>query len=259
MLEDTGPNVFRVLYRSVSPWEMANILATREVRGRGGAFASDNRRDTCHTWFADSIAPIIHSGEDYLRYTQGLAEWEPVHHAIETLYRVEQEADAVMEAQRAGWEESRRWMAPVDPQVRHTHDAAYKLRKQLGDAWRKAIYELAKQARTSAAKSPRIPTSYVLHLHDMPGGTMYADRDSRQSGAVEVCFPLEDAHELYEHIAGVDLIKGVGREEPVTIGHMPGDQIEQLDVPLPRMQQRTINTMLNLFHRLQPKLAQFGA
>jgi hypothetical protein len=228
MLTDVGPNVFRVLYRSVSPWEMVDILETREIRGRGGRFSGDHRHGPeCHVWFAESIPPIIHSGEDYLRYMQGLTVWEPVHAALDWLRD--------------------RDRAQAGP-ARHN---ARELREKLGDAYRKALYALSRQADESAEKLP--VTSYIIALYDMPGGAMYTDRDSLQSDAVEVCFPLSAAGELFDHIAGVDLIRRLPQGFKV-VEHVTGEQLDQLKVRLPRVRQTTINTVLNTLERMQPKL-----
>jgi hypothetical protein len=244
---DVGPNVFRVLYRSVSPWEMADILATRQIRGRGGRFASDRRAGpNCHVWFAESIAPIIHSGEEYLRYMQGLTIWDPVHSALDQLFEIYNEAYDKLEADRKAdvW--------PPDRETNRIYHGIRELHRKLGDAYRKGIYGLAKQANASAAKLP--VTSYVIHLFDMPGGTMYSDRDSMQRNALEVCFPLSAATALYEHISGVDLIKRVPGGGYETVGHVTGEELSQLDVRLPSIRKSTANAVLNTFERMRPKL-----
>jgi hypothetical protein len=246
MLTDVGPNVFRVLYRSVSPWEMADILATQEIRGRGGRFAGDRRAGPdCHVWFAESIAPIIHSGEDYLRYMQGLSMWAPIHHALDQLNDLSNKAYRKLEVDR----QAGRW---PDRETNRVYHGVHELERKLGDAYRKAIYGLAKQANASAAKLP--VTSYVIHLYDMPGGTMYSDRDSMQGSALEVCFPLSAASTLYRHIAGVDLVKRTGPGTYETVGHITGEELDRLKVRLPGIRKSTADAALNTYTRMLPKL-----
>lgn len=247
MFTDVGPNVFRVLYRSVSPWEMADILNTHEIRGRGGRFADDRRAGPdCHVWFAESIPPIIHSGEEYLRYMQGLTIWAPIHSALDQLFEIYNEAYDKLEADRKAdvW--------PPDRETNRIYHGVRELHRKLGDAYRKAIYGLAKQANASAAKLP--VTSYVIHLYDMPGGTMYSDRDSMQRDALEVCFPLSAASKLYSHIAGVDLIKRVPGGGYETVGHVTSEELPQLKVRLPSLRKSTADAALNTYARMLPKL-----
>lgn len=252
VLAETGPNVFNVLYRSVSPWEMADILESRQIRGRCATFAGDRRcSDDCRTWFGTTIAPIIHSGEDYLRYTQSLPIWDPLLDALHKITAIYDAAYDELEAQR----KVNQWT--VDKRLHRTYTVTRELSKKLGDAYRTAIYALAKQAYTSGAKLPI--TSYVITIHGARGGTMFTDRDSQQRDAVEVCFPLSAASTLYDHIAGVDLIKsrrGDAREYE-TVGHVRGDQLDDLNVKLPSVRRTTAQTALNVFERLKPKLSDW--
>lgn len=253
MLTDIGPNVFNVLYRSVSPWEMVDILETHEIRGRGGAFAGDRRGgDVCQTWFSTTIAPIIHSGEDYLRYTSTMPIWDELHEALENLDTVNGQAYDKLEEQR----KVNQWR--VDKQLHRTYTVTRELQKKLGDAYRKSIYGLTKQANASAAKLP--VTSYVIHVHSARGGVMYTNKDSMQSRAVEVCFPLSAARMLYDHISGVDLVKSHGHEFE-TVGHVGGEEHDltqlQRNVKLPVMRKATAQAALNVFERLKPKLSDW--
>jgi hypothetical protein len=191
------PNRISVLYRSVSPWEMVDILDTRSISGRGGRFASDDRAGPdCHVWFGDSIQPIIHSGEEYLRYTQTMSLWDPIIDALDQLYTITGDLNrklrALEEARSSGWYSREQRMQ--QEQLNRTWIPVHALEQKLRDAYRKAIYDLAKQANASAAKL-RV-TSYVIVIHDMPGGTMYSNRDTRQRDAIEVCFPLSAARAL---------------------------------------------------------------
>jgi len=248
MLAAVGPNVFRVLYRSVSPWEMVHILETQQIRGRCGKFAGDRRcGPDCHVWFAESIPPIIHSGEEYLRYMQGLTIWEPLHDVLDQLSEIYGAAYAKLQADQ----QNRMW--PTDRETHRTYQVVRELHQKLGDAYRKAIYGLAKQANASAAKLPA--TSYVIAVYDMPGGTMYTDHDSMQRGAVEVCFPSSAANALYMRIAGVDLIKRKSGGGYETVDHVTAEELDQLDVRLPRVRKSTADAALNTFERLRPKLS----
>lgn len=250
VLADKGPNRLRVLFRSVSPWEMVDILETREVRGRGGEFAGDRRRgEDCHVWFGDSIAPIIHSGEDYLRYMQGLPTWKPIHAALDQLYKIHDAAYDKLQADQ----QNHVW--PHDRETHRAYTVTRELKTKLGDAYRKAIYGLAKQANTSAAKL-RV-TSYILVLHDMPGGVMYSDRDSMQRDATEVCFSLSAARSLYDHIARIDLIKRRAGGGYDVVGDVPGDLIEDMKIKLPSVRKATADAALNTYERLRPKMSDW--
>lgn len=256
MFTDVGPNTYSVLYRSVSPWEMADILDTRTIRGRCGAFAGDDRCGAdCHVWFGDAVKPIIHSGEDYLRYTQSIALWDPIHKALEQLYDITRETYPKITAfqQKGIWTLSREERAEFQQLIKtdaHVRD----LERALGDAFRKAIYGLAKQARASAAKLP--VTSYIIVMQDMPGGVMYSARDSRQGGATEVCFPLSAARALYDHIESVELVKYRDPGYDV-VGHVFADELDDLKVRLPAVRKATAEAALRVFERLKPKLREW--
>jgi hypothetical protein len=256
---DVGPNRISILYRSVSPWEMADILNTQSIRGRCGKFASDDRcSPDCHVWFGDAIRPIIHSGEDYIRYTQTISLWDPILAALDQLYTITSDIQSKLRAleeiaRSGGWYSREQRMQ--QEQLNRTYTPVRALEQKLSDAYRKAIYGLANQARASAAKLP--VTSYVIVLQDMPGGTMYSDRDSRQGKAIEACFPLSAAQALYEHIAGVELVKyreGGGYD---TVGHVFVDELDHLKVRLPRVRKATADAALNTFERLRPKLREW--
>lgn len=255
MFTDVLPNAYNVLYRSVSPWEMASILETHEIRGRCGTFSGDARCSAdCHTWFATTVAPIVHSGEDYLRYMQSLPMFEPIHAALDQLNVINNDAYDKLEAQR------REHVWPVDRRLHRIYAATDDLQRKLGDAYRKAIFGLTKQARASAAKLP--VTSYVLTITDMRGGVMYTDRDSLQRDAIEVCFPVAAAHALYEHIESISLVKNAE-----VIGHVFADELwlhgpgarnlKLLHLKLPAMRKATAQAALNAYERLRPKLREW--
>jgi hypothetical protein len=211
-------------------------------------------------WFGDAIKPIIHSGEDYVRYTQTIGLWEPLTNALDQLYDITRETypaiTALQQKQKEGWL-SRDERAELLRLIK-IDDRVRDLERKLGDAFRKAIYGLAKQARASANKLP--VTSYILTLQSMPGGTMYSSRDSRQSKAIEVCFPLSAASALYAHIEAVELVKyrGVtddGRYD--IVGHVFADELDNLTIRLPAVRKATADAALNAFERLKPKLREW--
>jgi hypothetical protein len=252
---DIGPNQISLLYRSVSPWEMVNILETRQVRGRGGRFASDDRAGPdCHVWFGNAIKPIIHSGEDYVRYTQTIGLWEPLTDALDQLYDITRE---VYPQVRTFQEKmAKEWLSRDEraefQRLIKIEATVGALERKLRDAYRNAIYALAKQARASAAKLP--VTSYVIVLQSMPGGTMYSSRDSRQGDATEVCFPLSAANALYDHIEAVELVKyreGGGYD---IVGHVFADELDRMKIKLPAVRKATADAALNAFERMKPKL-----
>lgn len=236
---------------------MADILATRQIRGRAGRFAGDDRAGpACHVWFGDAVKSIIHSGEDYTRYTQTLSLWDPLISALDQLYDITRDIYPKITAFR----EKGVWALSRDERVEfqqlfkiYEHVSA--LERKLGDAYRKAIYGLAKQARASAAKLP--VTSYVIAIQDMPGGVMYSSRDSRQSDATEVCFPLSAASALYDHIAGVELVKYHEEGGYDVVGYLFADELVDLKVKLPTVRKATVDAALNTFERLKPKLREW--
>jgi hypothetical protein len=177
---------------------------------------------------------------------QGLAIWKPIHAALDQLDEISGAAYDKLQADQA----ARVW--PIDREAHRTYNIVRELYVKLGDAYRKAIYGLAKQANESAAKL-RV-TSYVLEVHDMPGGIMYSDRDSMQHNTTEVCFPLSAARSLYDHIASVHLIKrraggGYDLEDQIA-----GDLIDDIEIKLPRVRKATADAALNTYERLRPKM-----
>lgn len=227
---------------------MANILETQEVTGRCGTFSGDHRcSKDCHVWLATMIDPIIHSGEDYLRYTSSLPIWSNLLEALDDLNEIKARAHRELEAQRR----VNPWR--LDKNIQKTYYATSELEQKLGDAYRKAIYGLAKQAQQSREKMP--VTSYVLHIDHAPGGVMYTDKDSLQTDAVEVCFPLSAGSMLYQHIAGVDLIKYHPDEQRYeTVLHVLAEDLPRLRVKLPSVRKATAQAALNVYERLRPRL-----
>jgi hypothetical protein len=245
-LRDIGPNPFSTLYRSVSPWEMDEILRTQEVKGRCGEFAGDRRcSPDCQTWLATSIAPIIHSGEDYLRYTSSMPVWGELGRDLTKARRLSDDLRAQVE--RAP---DRRTAKRLSAE----QYAAHELAQKLGDAYRKAIYAMSKQARESAAKLPA--TSYVIHFDNVSGGTMYSDQDSQQRDAVEVCMPQSAGGELFKRIAGVDLVKEGPDGNLEAVHHITGDQLAKLRVKLPTIRKTVAQAALTAHAELAPKIEQ---
>ncbi len=63
----------RTMWRSVSPDEMAHIIATGRITGRGNAFARDDRD---YVFFGiDGPAEVMHHGEDTERQVSTRHEW----------------------------------------------------------------------------------------------------------------------------------------------------------------------------------------
>jgi len=241
MLNEIGPSFAPVLFRSVSPWEMHAILETGLVTGRGGVFAGDPRAsDECHIWFAEAIKPIIHSGEDYLRYFQGLPDWDELHEALDALRDLTRPLYKQMQSEY-----------PLARRAAKVYHAASDLERGLGEVFREALYDLARQARASTKRFPtRSPTSYVIEIHDMLGGTRYTAEDSLQGDAAEVCFPRREAARIYSHIEAVHLVGVRGTAPP----KLNKSEMEWLEVRLPKYRQATVDAVLRIFARLRPKI-----
>ncbi len=157
------------LYRSVSPWEMAEILRTGVIEGRAGWFSSDPRRGSMRTWFGEKVHDVAHNGEDWHR---AVTSGDPFLMLTEQAHRLDVVAKAAKKGGRSA--EKVRFAA---------EDLAEKLRKKRDDEVGKILEALEPQRDALRA------TSYIVEVDFlMPGGTRYTGKDSLAFGA-EVGFP----------------------------------------------------------------------
>jgi hypothetical protein len=240
MLGAVTPNTARTLYRSVSPWEMADILDKQAITGRGGQFAGDRRRsDDCYIWLGTDISNIIHSGEDYFRYFQSLPLWDGL---LAAEFEVRKIRNAVSR-ERLDTPYSPRSQALLPLQHKATD-----IVRELSEAYRKAIYGLNHEAHEYAERLPT--TSYIVEVQDAPGGTSYTAPDALQDGT-EVCFPTNAAHMLYQHVVAMHLVK---RKQ--IIGTLAPADMDLYEVVLPRVKASWISTALRQYDKLKVKIAE---
>lgn len=237
------------LFRSVSPWEMAEILRTGMIEGRSGWFSGDPRREKFRVWFGEKLNDVPHNGEDWDRYIQSS---DPFKTLSEQAWRLEEIARA---AQR-----QRQKFEAYGPKAKlrdAAEDLAAKLREKLHDAIMKTSAALAKQRDAMRA------TSYVIEMDFlMPGGTRYTEKDSLSIGP-EVGFadavPYSDAASVYLiHSVAKSDVPPETREEAV-------DEIRRwkvvdnvnprdVQVEVPKIPAKTIIAIDALVHKSEAKI-----
>jgi hypothetical protein len=158
------------LFRSVSPWEMAEILRTGVIEGRAGWFSGDHRREKIKLWFGEKLNDVIHNGEDWTRYVESS---EPFTTLSEQAWRLEQIASAARK-QKPKFQFA---TTPLDKLRYDAEDLAAKLREKRREAISKITESLEKQRAAMKV------TSYIIETFDVPGGTRYTEGDSLSPGS----------------------------------------------------------------------------
>lgn len=219
-----GPRTDRgALFRSVSPWEMADILKTGEIRGFGAYFSGD-QRENC-LWFGTSIEGVWHNGEDWSRFVHS---WAPVRETYELSHRVYD----VLRLSEKTLDKLDLWSRRESP-VRKISERARPLYDKIQKAAHKV--QMAALDLVDRVRDATPVTSYVLELHGVEGGTLYTDNDSL-NGAPEVCLkPPVPASK----IAMVWLVKGRGwtaEGRPIrnSLGFKRLDELKVVPPKLPR-------------------------
>jgi hypothetical protein len=197
-----------VLYRGISPQEMLDVLRSGRIVGRGNAFSGDSRSTLVFFAEADPSA-LAHQGDDSVRAVQSdpkfVAAFDAIHAARDPL---ERRMHALDYDDWSSAKERMRLRAALRPL-----DARF---KRLQD---KMFAEAHKRKTVFAEKHDGI-TSFVLELHDVPGGTRFTAPDSFHDGD-EVGFDRASGVSA-KYIAWVYPVRGTGHGklsmgEPMTL------------------------------------------
>ena len=173
-----------VLYRSVSPEELADIFATRRITGRGNSFSGDARD---MVFFGEtSVEDVLSQGEDTLR----AASTDPKHAA--TRARMQELDDELNEAHRAlkafysrhgidphsysEWEHPKAVRDAVE-RLERTIKSASAAYDKVQRPWLRKVEAEAKKLRERDRKRYGA-TSFVVELHNVPDGVRFTDGDS---------------------------------------------------------------------------------
>lgn len=172
------------LFRSVSAEELADIFATGRIVGRGNTFSGDSRD---YVFFGEtSVEDVMDQGEDLQR----AVSTDPKHYATRDRLR---EIDGELRATRAERSEilrrrgldvrdpdvwslskpERRRVEELDREVRKLEDAYHRVQSP----WLRKVDAEAKRLRVLNRKRYGA-TSFVIELHNVPGGVRFTAPDS---------------------------------------------------------------------------------
>ena len=173
-----------VLYRSVSPEELAAILATGRITGRGNTFSGDVRD---MVFFGEtSVEDVLDQGEDTMR----AASTDPKHAATRArMQALDDEANEAHLALKAFY--ARHGIDPHDyspwEHPKAVRDAVERLERAIKSAsaaydkvqrpWLRKVEAEAKKLRERDRKRYGA-TSFVVELRNIPYGVRFTDADS---------------------------------------------------------------------------------
>jgi hypothetical protein len=173
-----------VLYRSVSPEELADIFATGRITGRGNTFSGDGRD---MVFFGEaSVEDVLSQGEDTLR----AASTDPKHAATRArMQELDDEVTAAHRTLKALY--ARHGIDPHDysewEHPKAVRDAVERLERTLKSAsaaydrvqrpWLRKVEAEAAKLRERDRKRYGA-TSFVVELHNVPDGVRFTDADS---------------------------------------------------------------------------------
>lgn len=188
------------LFRSVSPEEMIDIVRTGLITGRGNAFSGDARS---HLVFfgTHGVDDVLHNGEDSLRQVNS----SPV---FWNAFRALDADDRTIERERAHFAQYQSDYGINPPRGQAKRFSAYrKLTEKQHKARMKLLDAMYKEAARLRAHHIKTlgATSFVIELHDVPGGTLYTETDSFHQSD-EVGFDREVGVSA-EHIAWVSIVR----------------------------------------------------
>lgn len=147
------------IYRSVSPWELDDILRSGKVTGRGAKFSGDWNRTKDGIWFGETIPEVEHHGRDWRRYLESSPEFSYGFRLKERLFTMAREVADEHDAPRK---------ANTISQKIHA----------LGEKLQAALFErLGKVLNTHKERY-----AYVLEITDVPGGDVYSQEHSLSGG-----------------------------------------------------------------------------
>jgi len=203
------------LFRSVSPAEYADILASGRVVGRRNWFSGD-RRDM--VFFGQALDGVLGQGEDVSRYVASIPEVREELEAKEVLFR---EYHRLNDERREKYGvKGFHWGVPAafERRVRQAEERAFKAQKKVFGDMDRRIKQVREQNRRDRA------TSYVLEMHGLPGGTLFTGDESFHTGP-EVGFAPGTVG--LDHLARVhvvldgEVVRVLSREEALQLGPTP--------------------------------------
>ena len=172
------------LYRSISPLELIEILKSGRIVGRGNTFSGDDRD---LVFFADADTDLKYQGEDMAR-------------SIYSDPAVAKKFDALHTEERALEAERRRinprdqmWLPAAAQKALDTIRRAQDRNTRSLRALQKSLDAKGRKRRDMFLDKYGV-TSFIVELHDAPGGIVYDGGDTRHLGT-EIGF---------ERVPGVD-------------------------------------------------------
>jgi len=161
------------LFRSVSPWELENIIETGYITGKGAWFSGDRQRTAGGIWFGTSLEAVASHGTDWRRYVESTDEFR---RAFALKRAIEKLQGEVSPPPGADWVTRTRW-----PEWKR------RLRKQLGDLFRKfqdQLFDKLGSIVRQATKQQREISAYVIEIAPIPSipATVYTGKDSLAGG-----------------------------------------------------------------------------
>lgn len=140
------------LYRAVSPWELADILKTGAVVGKGAYFSGDLRRTAGRVWFGNTLKGVAHHGTDWRRYLESTDTFRRAFRVKEAIYKYSRES--------------------------YSTDARIKAERLFGQFQDALFGRLGKMMTKLLQLQKKQPAGYVIQVEGVPGGTRYTGADS---------------------------------------------------------------------------------
>ena len=215
------------LFRSVSPWEMADIWSSGEITGRGGRFSGDYRAASSPVFFGLTLSEVLHHGEDWSRYLEtdilfrSLFDLSSHINAYQVaIHRLERRAKGYE------WKDPRWARLTVHGPLR----SAWREAEGIVTGWHNRVVRLLWSVLgqwQDEAKASGIPTSYVIEVRNNGEGLLYTGDDARMGpGKSEVVLP-QGAVGL-EDIVRVYLVR-----DGAVVGDVQAAGIQTMPIPTP--------------------------
>lgn len=156
------------LFRSVSPWELEDIIKRGRVTGKGSWFSGDRKRTGTGVWFGVEIEHVKHHGMDWRRYLESTSEFRRA-------FKVKTEIEILRNIMSVPWN--------AEPQVRwrwpqwksKISSQLTKLFGQFQDRLFKRLGEMTARVTKSQEKQA---AAYVIEVSGVAGGTVYSGEHS---------------------------------------------------------------------------------
>lgn len=173
-------DVSPVLYRSVSPGELADIFATGRIVGRGNVFSGD-ARDMVF-FGTESVEDVADQSEDFSRAAFGDPKHAETRARLRAIDESERKARAAFKkfAKSVGSDE---WHFDPWEHPKEIRERGIALKKEISkaeDAYRKVQAPWLKKCASEATKATAQnrkkygATSFVIELRNVPGGTRFS-------------------------------------------------------------------------------------